>query len=314
MFKLITTLVDTNVDAAYPGRFSYCVFALSHGDSFFVTASFDGINVAVFVWDLQLGSLVESYRVLRNDRDCGTAAIHVSINHDNRTAIVRYTDGMVHLLCLETGDFIRSYDLHQPVHSGAVALSQDGSLAFNVRNSIQHWTVSECFPPTHPPTHTHTRTFYGHEDDVFSFVYTSPTQMVSGSSDEMRVWDVTSGACTQVLSDQNGLVWGLSLSADVSVLVSASEDGTLKRWGLRHGGSEWECTLTLTGHTSGVLCVAVSLGGDLAVSGSWDHSIRVWDMKTGTCTKVLEGHTVPVEVVALSGDCKTAITGGATTR
>ena len=77
--------------------------------------------------------------------------------------------------------------------------------------------------------------------------------------------------------------------------------------GTEVGGSEWECTLTLTGHTDNVLCVAVSPGGHLAVSGSLDHSLRVWDLETGNCKKVLEGHTDNVLSVALSGDCKTAI-------
>ena len=37
--------------------------------------------------------------------------------------------------------------------------------------------------------------------------------------------------------------------------------------------------------------------------------MRVWDLSTGRCTAVLEGHTDWVNSVALSGDGRTAISG-----
>ena len=265
----------------------------------------------------------------------------VAISHDNRTVVAGYEDGHVDLSCLETGStlmaFPRMFETpdYESQRTQCMVVSQGGgSLAYSLNNRIENWTWSPCtqtrtfmgvvddvlsvvYTSHTSPTQmgsvcsrcTHTCTLFG-EDDVLSVVYTSPTQMVTGSSDGMRVWDTNSGECTQVLSDHNGPVRGLSVSADGSVLVSASEDNTLKQLGLRRGGSEWECTLTLTGHTSAVLCVAVSPGGDLAVSGSRDDSIRVWDLKTGTCKQVLQGHNHLVTAIVLSGDSKIAISGG----
>ena len=49
--------------------------------------------------------------------------------------------------------------------------------------------------------------------------------------------------------------------------------------------------------------VAVSGDGKRVVSGSEDKTVRVWDVETGECLKVMEGHTkARVRSVALSGD------------
>jgi len=45
----------------------------------------------------------------------------------------------------------------------------------------------------------------------------------------------------------------------------------------------------LEGHEEAIRYLDVQ--GRVAVSGSYDHTVRVWDIVTGTCTLVLSGHT-----------------------
>jgi WD40 repeat protein len=37
-------------------------------------------------------------------------------------------------------------------------------------------------------------------------------------------------------------------------------------------------------------------------SGGWDKTIRLWDVATGRCLEVLEGHARPVYAIAFSSD------------
>jgi hypothetical protein len=62
------------------------------------------------------------------------------------------------------------------------------------------------------------------------------------------------------------------------------------------------CERTLTGHAGMVRSVAVTPDGRRAVSGSWDGTLRVWDLATGACARTLAGHTRMVEGVALTPD------------
>ncbi|RYY37114.1 hypothetical protein EON62_01325 [archaeon] len=54
----------------------------------------------------------------------------------------------------------------------------------------------------------------------------------------------------------------------------------------------------LTGHTGGVLSLSWTADGKL-LSGSWDGTARVWDVASGTCVHVLEGHENGTCVVGL---------------
>ena len=60
-------------------------------------------------------------------------------------------------------------------------------------------------------------------------------------------------------------------------------------------------TFRSQGHTEWVRCVAVAENG-LGVSGSFDNTLRVWDLRTGECLRVLKGHTGSVECVAVTED------------
>ena len=48
-------------------------------------------------------------------------------------------------------------------------------------------------------------------------------------------------------------------------------------------------TKVLEGHTK--LIRSVFIKDNLIISGSYDNTIRIWDINTGNCLKVLEGHT-----------------------
>jgi len=66
---------------------------------------------------------------------------------------------------------------------------------------------------------------------------------------------------------------------------------------------------TLKGHTNYVWSVAVTPDGQQAVTGSGDHTVRVWDLASGACLRTLEGHTGSVWSVAVTADGQQAVTG-----
>lgn len=66
----------------------------------------------------------------------------------------------------------------------------------------------------------------------------------------------------------------------------------------------------LEGHTAPVSSVDFSADGSLIVSGSWDKTVRVWDVESGTQQAVLEGHTGQVESVAFGADNEHVVSGG----
>jgi WD40 repeat protein len=66
----------------------------------------------------------------------------------------------------------------------------------------------------------------------------------------------------------------------------------------------------LEGHIAPVSSIDFSADGRLLVSGSWDKTVRVWNVETGAQQRLLEGHEGQVESVAFGPDGKTVISGG----
>jgi len=66
---------------------------------------------------------------------------------------------------------------------------------------------------------------------------------------------------------------------------------------------------TLAGHSSWVICVAMTPDGRRAVSGSVDETLRVWDPEIGECLRVLKGHKDIVHDVSITPDGLLAFSG-----
>ncbi|XP_063983988.1 lissencephaly-1 homolog [Diachasmimorpha longicaudata] len=80
-----------------------------------------------------------------------------------------------------------------------------------------------------------------------------------------------------------------------SLIVSASEDATIKVWDFESG----EFERTLKGHTDSVQDVAFDTTGKLLVSCSADMSIKLWDFhQSFACVKTMHGHDHNVNSVS----------------
>ncbi len=69
------------------------------------------------------------------------------------------------------------------------------------------------------------------------------------------------------------------------------------------------CAQTFEGHTKDVRAVCLSADGRRAISGSWDKTLRLWNVDTGECLQTLTGHTDSVRSVSLTPDGRRAISG-----
>merc|ERR1712088_894797 len=66
--------------------------------------------------------------------------------------------------------------------------------------------------------------------------------------------------------------------------------------------SSGKCLKTLKGHSNYVFCCNFNPQSNLVVSGSFDESVRIWDVRTGKCLKTLPAHSDPVSAVHLNRD------------
>ncbi|MGG6270276.1 NB-ARC domain-containing protein [Leptolyngbya sp. AN03gr2] len=142
----------------------------------------------------------------------------------------------------------------------------------------------------------------GHTDEVRSItVHPSGQWFASAGCDRtIRLWDIVSGQCLGKTEAQDATLHSIAFSPNGEQLISSS-DRAIQIWTVMLARStepdrlNYCCSLflqqTLQGHTAPIRSIAVCANGDYFASGSNDHTIRIWSLKTGECLRTLYGHT-----------------------
>jgi guanine nucleotide-binding protein subunit beta-2-like 1 protein len=94
------------------------------------------------------------------------------------------------------------------------------------------------------------------------------------------------------------------------MVLSASRDKSIIMWNIVRDPEQFGVAQKrLTGHSHYVQDVAISSDGQFALSGSWDGTLRLWDLNTGNTTRRFVGHTKDVLSVAFSADNRQIVSG-----
>jgi len=115
-----------------------------------------------------------------------------------------------------------------------------------------------------------------------------------------------------VLKGHNGWVTCIATSSEnPDMIISGSRDKTILVWNLTRESEQnyGQPRRSLTGHAHFVQDLVVSSDGQFALSGSWDGTLRLWDLNFGTTTRRFVGHTKDVLSVAFSADNRQIVSG-----
>ncbi|XBW38277.1 hypothetical protein QEN19_003866 [Hanseniaspora menglaensis] len=149
------------------------------------------------------------------------------------------------------------------------------------------------------------KTLRGHEGGVWALKYNTTTnQLITAGTDRtIRIWDLDTFLCTHVFLGHTSTVRCLDLT-DIDnhgrVIISGSRDSNVLLWKLPKKIEYDDTSIypliennsfyigTLSGHRDSVR--SMSVHKNILVTGSYDRTCRIWDLKKMSCIAVLKGH------------------------
>jgi len=113
------------------------------------------------------------------------------------------------------------------------------------------------------------------------------------------------------LKGHNGWVTSIATTMQApDMLLTASRDKSIIVWNLTREEEKYGVPQKrLTGHSHYVQDVSISSDGQFALSGSWDSTLRLWDLNTGATTRRFIDHSKDVLAVAFSADNRQIVSG-----
>lgn len=138
----------------------------------------------------------------------------------------------------------------------------------------------------------------GHGGAVRSMAVLPGGLLATGGFDSaIIVWDLSKGSASRVLRLHDSTVNALT-GLDKDCFASGGEDGRIGVW----CGTNTKPERVLTGHTAPVATLYFLKRQRLLASGSWDRSIRLWNVDDGSQVGLIEGHEGPVTGIAALSD------------
>ncbi|XP_032681191.1 WD repeat-containing protein 61 [Odontomachus brunneus] len=130
-----------------------------------------------------------------------------------------------------------------------------------------------------------------HEDSIWTCAWACPKRKKNIQLDNEDSHDSIQS------NEEETVEYLVTGSVDDSVKVWVPQDGTLK---MKH---------KLTGHSLGVVSIAVSSDGSKCASSSLDSSLRLWDLQSGDKLSNIEVGPVDIWTVVFSPDDKFVVSG-----
>lgn len=212
------------------------------------------------LWEVESGKCLQTF----TGHAGSVSAVCVSAN--GRFALSGSSDGTLKLWDVHTGRYLRTCEGHtRPVAAACLAPDGRHALSASRDKTLILWDMTNGAA---------VRVFRGHQEALTCAALSADGRLaISGSEDEtLKLWDLESGACLRTFEKQDPH-------------ISARRMSVGERYSLEGGEIVWD--------------VCLSTDGGFAISTGADHKVKVWELETGRCVKIVEAD---ISCLALSAD------------
>ena len=288
----------------------------------------------VRIWDIATGNCIKTLEGHQ------TFVRTVCFSSDTQYALSSSDDKTLKLWDIETGNCLRTLEGHKGfIRSVCISSDNQYAISGGDDNAVRIWDLvsGRCL-----------RTLENHKDFVRSVCLSNDEQYaISGGDDKVlivwelalktpsifplklsRSWSHDELAKIEKQAEEliekanksfasNRFAYTLALARQLRKLPGYKlAPETVDIW--KKLSLVCECTgiqaawhvKNLKGHLDRITSISMDSNGKTAISGSSDGNIRLWDLESGECLRVLQGHTMDIRSVSMTHDGLYALSGG----
>jgi WD40 repeat protein len=215
----------------------------------------------------------------------------LAFSPDGRRLVSTSGDGRIKVWDVAAGLELRSLDVESD-QSNAAVVHDDGRLTVVASGSRMYvWDLASG---------RRERVVGWHDNTVTSLALVGDRLASCSLDTRVRVVDLATGDIGWAFDAHAGELHSVALTPDGGqVIVGGVGLPVIKVWDLATG----RLRCRMLGHEQPVECVAVTPDGERVVSGSWDGTVRIWDLRPNSkrrLLRTLRGHRGGVNAVAVS--------------
>ncbi|XP_054598395.1 autophagy-related protein 16-1 isoform X1 [Nothobranchius furzeri] len=129
--------------------------------------------------------------------------------------------------------------------------------------------------------------FDAHDGEVNAVRFSPGSRLLAtgGMDRRVKLWEVVAGRCEPkgALTGSNAGITSIEFDSAGSFLLAASNDFASRIWTV----DDYRLRHTLTGHSGKVLSARFLLDNARIVSGSYDRTLKLWDLRSKVCMKTV---------------------------
>lgn len=129
--------------------------------------------------------------------------------------------------------------------------------------------------------------FEAHDGEVNAVRFSPGSRLLAtgGMDRRVKLWEVVAGRCEPkgALTGSNAGITSIEFDSAGSYLLAASNDFASRIWTV----DDYRLRHTLTGHSGKVLSARFLLDNTRIVSGSYDRTLKLWDLRSKVCMKTV---------------------------
>jgi len=231
-------------------------------------------DLTIKLWDIQSGKELQSFEGHTDSVNCIAITPNGKIIVSSDGSFLRKSVGVIKLWDIQSGKELQSFEGHT-AYVNCIAITPDGKniVSGSKDKTIKIWDISNgvCI-----------NTLEGHDKAVRRVqIIDNGKKILSGGDDHtIKLWDIQSGICTKTIN--NIANYGrFNITPDEKKIVS-SENSYITIWDIEID----KCIGRFIGHENNITSIAISSNGKKIISGSFDKTIKIWDIQNATLPKI----------------------------